>query len=260
MPLTPYMQGAEPYFHRGGPIGVLGLHGFTASPAEIRWMGEHLAAQGMTVYTPRLPGHGTQARDLARTHWQDWYAAAVDGYHILRAQCDSVFVAGHSLGGMLGLLLAAEMPIDGLAVLAAPIVLQSKILKYTRWLKYVVRSTNQGDKTAFPQRVREEQARRGEPELGRVRYDEWYNAAVYQLYALSLAVYEHLPQVTPPLLLLYSLGDVTVPPAQGDVVANRVASKTIERHTLQTCDHILPQDVEREQVFALVTDFIQRHA
>src|SRR4030095_16396304 len=95
------MPGAEPYFHRGGKVGCLCLHGFTASPAEVKWFAQHLAAEGYTVYAPRLAGHGTRPQDLARTRWTDWYASASDGYHLLRQQCEKVFVCGMSMGGLL---------------------------------------------------------------------------------------------------------------------------------------------------------------
>jgi carboxylesterase len=256
----PYMPGAEPYFHRGNAVGCLCLHGFMASPAEVRWLGVHLAQQGMTVYTPRLAGHGTDYTDMARMQWQDWYHAALDGYHILRQQCERVFVAGLSMGGMLALLLGASVPVDGLAVLAAPVIFHSRQMANAHWLKYLGAYTKQPDRSNLPQLIREEQARRGELVLGRVRYDDWSTHAVGQLYALSLAVRTQLAQVTAPLLLVYSEADQTVSIENRAIVAREVGSKTIEQHTLHTSEHILTQHVERETVFALVADFIARQA
>ncbi len=254
------MSGAEPFFYRGGAVGCLCLHGFTASPAEIRWLGEHLGQQGLTVYGPRLPGHGTHHRDLALTRWQEWYMGALDGYMLLRAQCEQVYVVGHSMGGMLALLLAAHQALDGVAALAAPIVFHSRMMAQSRWIKYVLPFTDQTDRSGLPDIVREEQARRGEPTLGRVRYNMWPTSAVAELYALANVVYQHLPQITAPLLLVNSAGDKTVSLENRDVIAARVKSKIIECQTLQISNHILPQDVERETVFAWVSDFIQQNA
>jgi carboxylesterase len=75
--LPAIMPGAEPFFYRGGSRGILLLHGFTATPAETRWLGQHLGGEGYTVFGPRTPGHGTDPHDLARYRWQDWYAAAI---------------------------------------------------------------------------------------------------------------------------------------------------------------------------------------
>ena len=71
MPLIP---GAEPFSHDGGPVGALVVHGFTGSPKSMRPWAEHLAAAGLSVRLPRLPGHGSTWRDMAVTTWDDWYA------------------------------------------------------------------------------------------------------------------------------------------------------------------------------------------
>lgn len=257
---APYMQGAEPFFQPGNGVGCLVLHGFTASPAEVRWLAQYLGGCGFTVYAPRLAGHGTNPRDLTRTTWHDWYASALDGYHLLRQTCEQVFIVGHSMGGMLALLLSTELEIAGVAVLATPIRFSSRAMANARWIKYALPYTNQPDTTSLPQLIREEQTRRGEAPLGRVRYDLWSSAAVAQLYALANYVDSQLPQVKAPLLLIYSHGDTTAKVWQGDHIAAKVASQHIERRTLENSGHIVTQDVEREQVFAWVAEFVQQIA
>jgi carboxylesterase len=249
-----YMPGAEPFFHRGGSVGCLVLHGFMASPNEVRWMSQHLAAAGHTVLAPRMPGHGTYPSAMARMRWQDWLATVMDGIHVLRGACDSVFVVGHSMGGTLGLLAAARESIEGLAAMAAPIELRGPAS--WGWLKYILPYTDQTDKTHLPPLLKEEQARRGEPVLGRVRYDRWSTGAVHQLYRLVQAARIALPDINTPLCLINAAQDPTVAFHQQDIIAKNVSSKVIECHTLENGGHILPQDVERERVFELVAAFI----
>ncbi|GMA89108.1 esterase [Angustibacter aerolatus] len=55
----PVLPGAQPWSSDGGDVGALVLHGFTGSPQGVRPWGEALAAGGLTVRVPRLPGHGT---------------------------------------------------------------------------------------------------------------------------------------------------------------------------------------------------------
>ena len=62
----PVMPGAEPFSHSGGTTGVLLCHGFTGSPQSLRPWAEYLAAAGLTVCLPRLPGHGTTWQEMAR--------------------------------------------------------------------------------------------------------------------------------------------------------------------------------------------------
>lgn len=253
-------EGAETFYCRGSSVGCLVLHGFMASPAEIRWLCLALADQGHTVYGPRLPGHGTNYRDMARLRWQDWYSAALDGYCLLRSQCEQVFIVGHSMGGVLALLVGAAVPVEGLAALASPAGFRSRAMQYAHLLKYALPYTDQRDKTNLPQIVREEQARRGEPVLGRVRYDTWSTAAVSQLYQVAGVMFNRLPAVTAPLLLVYSKADRTIPLDNMDVIAARVSSPVVEKHCLERSDHILVQDVERDLVFQHVINFINTHS
>jgi carboxylesterase len=255
--VTTYLPGCEPYLAMGGDVGCLVLHGFTATPSEVRWLAEHLAGQGHTVYAPRLAGHGTTPEALARTRWPDWYATALDGYALLRAHCRRVFVVGHSMGGLLALMLASDRPVAGVAALAAPIQFRGP----ARWswlIRLFAPYTDQSDRTGFPERLRRAQAERGEAPVGRVRYDRWPTRGVAELVALSDATRARLPQVSAPLLLLYSERDPTVPLSDADLIVERVASRDVERHTLTACEHILPQDVERDRVFALTAAFVAR--
>lgn len=102
----------------GGPAGgtttvaVLLLHDFGGSPANLRPWGEALAAAGVAVSIPRLPGHGTRWKDLNQTGWPDWYAKADAALTDLRARYDQVFAMGLSVGATIALRLAALRPDD----------------------------------------------------------------------------------------------------------------------------------------------------
>ena len=88
------LPGAEPYSHQGGSTGVLLCHGFTGSPASLRPWAEFLAAAGLTVSLPRLPGHGTTWQEMNRTRWEDWYAEVDRAFGELQATTDDIFVHG----------------------------------------------------------------------------------------------------------------------------------------------------------------------
>src|SRR5262249_23658650 len=77
---SPVLTGAEASSAEGaasGPearqrTGVGVIHGFSGSPVSTRPLAEALAALGFRVEAPRLPGHGTHPRDMARTRYADW--------------------------------------------------------------------------------------------------------------------------------------------------------------------------------------------
>src|SRR5919109_4608653 len=104
--VMPVLPGAEPFSHEGGRTGALLCHGFTGSPQTLRAWAEYLAAAGLTVSLPRLPGHGTTWQEMARTRWEDWYAEVDRALSDMRPRTDEIFVMGLSMGGCLALRLA----------------------------------------------------------------------------------------------------------------------------------------------------------
>jgi carboxylesterase len=89
---------AQPFHADGGRVGVLFCHGFTGSPWSLREWAQVTADAGYRVSLPRLPGHGTTWQELNVTEWRDWYGEAEQAFLELRAHCDTVFVAGLSMG------------------------------------------------------------------------------------------------------------------------------------------------------------------
>ncbi len=255
-PLPTIVPGAEPFLLAGGDVGCVCVHGFGAAPEQMRWLGESLHARGLTVYAPRLAGHGTQVELMGRQHWLDWYEDVIDGVALLRGRCRKVFVAGLSMGGVLALRAAAENQIDGALVLASPMRLNIPLRRLlpvakTVWRYYPL--TSQG----LDGRVRALQRDMGRREVGTAAYRErWPVAAIAQLDALVEDTRRHLSAVRVPLLLVYSHGDRTVPFGNMAIVAQGVSSQDVVQRTLDHSDHILTQEDERETVYAMVWDFL----
>jgi carboxylesterase len=251
------LAGGEPFFYRGNEIGCLCIHGFGASPDEVRWYGEYLAEQGYTVYGVRLPAHGTDYQDMSRAHWSDWYNAVFDAYLVLRAQCEKVVVCGLSMGGLLSLLLSAWGDVDGVIVMGAPIELENMDVLSKAWLiKYPRPYIEAGDTSELPHIINEERARRGEPLRGRVRYDRWATNGVQQLHDLIVQTREVLTAVHAPVLVMYSVNDQTVPISNQQMLIDGLLNASITSHTYQVSGHILTQDVERQDVMSRSADWI----
>jgi carboxylesterase len=88
--------------------GVLLLHGLTGMPSEMRPLDRALTQLGCTVEVPLLPGHGATHRELLATGWSDWLGGARRAADGLAARCDTLVVAGLSMGALLATLLAAD--------------------------------------------------------------------------------------------------------------------------------------------------------
>src|SRR3990167_10894570 len=109
--------------------GVLAIHGFTATPECLESLTTPLRKKGFDVAAPLLAGHGSTARNLAHTTWQDWYEGVASEFRSLQETCDEVSVVGLSLGGLLSLKLASEFPVRRLALLATPVFLSGFMAK-----------------------------------------------------------------------------------------------------------------------------------
>jgi carboxylesterase len=61
-------------------------------------MAEYLAARGITVHCPLLPGHGELPNKLYKVTRQEWLDEAEEAFITARAGCDELFLMGHSMG------------------------------------------------------------------------------------------------------------------------------------------------------------------
>jgi len=98
---------ADPFVLGEGPDACLLLHGLTGSPAEMRPVGEALAAAGFRAVGPLLPGHGTTPEDLDITTRADLVQAAESALLSLEG-ARRIFLCGLSVGGLLAIHLAAR--------------------------------------------------------------------------------------------------------------------------------------------------------
>jgi carboxylesterase len=258
--IPPVRHGAEPFLMDGdadhGDVGCVCVHGFTASPEEMRWLGEYLNAHGLTVYGPRLAGHGLTPERMRTQHWMDWYDGARDGVILLQQRCRKVFAVGLSMGGLLSLRMAAAGLVDGAVVMAAPLYVENALMPYARFVKYVRRfiRVTPGDLDA---RVRAIQREMGREDYGRVAYDDLRPvASAEQLYNLMQEVRAHLGAIAVPLALIYSRADQTVPFGNLKLIVEGVRSADLVQHVLERSDHVMTQEIERETVYELVWQFL----
>lgn len=97
-------------------LAILYIHGFSASPAELRPLPEDLARRlGANLLAIRLTGHGQGGADLAAARAGDWWRDLAQGLAAARQTGRRVVVLGMSTGATLAAL-AARDPQMGAAV------------------------------------------------------------------------------------------------------------------------------------------------
>jgi len=246
------------YSADGGSCGALLIHGFTGSVAETRPMGEYLAARGLTVRCPLLPGHGTTPLDLTRIRWQAWAETVESALDDLQRRCQAVFVGGLSLGSLLTLWLGATRPgIAGLIVMAPAIKLQDRRMPLTLGLRYLLKYNPQGgmgdsDLPALAGRPG------GDPQAGeRIWcYDETPLWGASEVYLLQRRVCKLLPRIDQPVLIFQGRRDKHLNPQAAQIVHDRVASTDKTLVWLESSGHNVLADGEREALWARSYDWM----
>ena len=240
-------KGAEPFFFAGGSHGVLLLHGFTGSPADLLLLGRFLQRQGFTVLAPRLAGHGTTEEDLSRQTAEDWLDSARDGYAMLAGLCKKVSIVGHSMGGVLAFLLAAECKVHRIVSMATPVFIAPERgadrlppLKFCRG-RYV---------------PKHRRPMKDVPDAVNETYLTMPLVSIHELFDLMHTMMEALPRVTRPTLILHSVADHTADPKSAAYLAEHIASERKAVVYLKRSGHLLPLDQERDKVFALTAKFL----
>jgi carboxylesterase len=248
--MSSVLPGAEPFDHAGGPVGVLLCHGFTGSPQTLRGWAEYLAAQGLTVRLPRLPGHGTTWQDLATTGGDDWLAEVDAAFGRLADRCEQVFVFGLSMGGCLALRLAETRgrAVRGLVLVNPSLAPDTKLFLLAPVLKRLVRS--------LPG-IASDIKKPGGHELGYDRVPVRAAATLPKLWAVTV---RHLGEVTQPVLIYRSTVDHVVGPASMRVL---LAGLPADRVTVRECDdsyHVATLDNDAEAIFEGSLKFVQDHS
>lgn len=201
-------------------LGILLVHGFTASPAEVLPFGEKLRDLGYPVLGARLKGHGTSPCDLRERRWEDWLESTKRSHEILSALAPRTCLVGFSTGALLSLMLAADK-LEGLAgavVIAPPIKVKDKAMTFVPFMHgaNTVARTMSG-KGIMPYH-------RSNPEHIDINYRNMPIQALYELGQLIKATEDRLAQVECPCLILQSTDDQTVDPKSARIVYESIGS------------------------------------
>lgn len=243
---NPHLEG-DSFFWPAGPVGVLLLHGYTATTAEVRLLARSLYENNYTVAGPLLPGHGDSPDTLNRCRWPDWVKAVQSSYSHLAAQCRRVFVGGESMGALLALYLASEQP-DIAGILTYAPALQVSRLTTVRahlaapFIPYVPKRTLHHD-----------------------AHGRWQGykvnpiPAFLQLTQLQRVVRQRLLAIRQPLLLIQGRLDTAIDLHGVGVLYRQIGSAVKELHWLEHTGHlVLLEPGQFDQVISLTLHFMEK--
>jgi carboxylesterase len=241
---------------KGSDKAVLLIHGFAATPYDLKPLAIALNKEGFAVYAPLLPGHGTSVRDFARSGEKDWLAASDKAFDELSRKYREVYVVGFSMGGDIALDIAAKKKPAGVVLLAPCVFINGRnnfitpeysIEHLSRFLltDYIISKPS----FCFDKKALE----------GRPVYDLFPIKTLRELVSLEESVRREVPEVKEPLLVIQSKNDPTVDISGPDYIMDRVSSKDKGVFWVEKSGHLLCLDEEKERVIKKVSEFISEH-
>jgi len=227
------------------------IHGFTGTPKEMRWMGEHLAGQGFTALGVRLSGHATQPEDMIRSRYQDWVASVEDGYNLLSGITDRIFLVGLSMGGILSLLMSTRLKVAGVFAMSTPYCLPDDprlpfIKQISRFIKFMPKNNEAPDAGWFDK----------QSFLEHVSYPLNPVRSIAELNLLMAEMRSVLPSVNVPVFLVHSRNDNYVIKDSMQLIYDNLGTTDKQTLWVEGSGHVIPREPAREQVFKAATDFI----
>lgn len=222
---------------------VVLVHGFSATPREMRPLANTLVTHGFAALGVRLPGHGTSPEDLSRRSYQEWVTTVHAALDIAGTRAPRVYAAGLSTGAMTLLAAAKTADLQGMILMAPFLRLQHPLAPLVWFLRHLVHY----------------ETRNIEAELLPFYYARRPLKAIHQLMRLIAKVRRLLPQLTTPALVLASKGDQTADCKSAIRLFEKLGShpKQIELFGEEVPHTMLGDDnPQRDRVIGLCLDFL----
>jgi carboxylesterase len=245
---NPHLEG-NAFFWHAGKTGALLIHGYTASTAEVRPLGEYLHQRGYTISAPLLPGHNTSPDDLNRQRWHDWTDAVERAYQELKAQCERVFVCGESMGGLLALYLASEHPE------IAGVVVYSTALRIANHDATMLRARLLH---RFIPHVKKQEREPSDADARWRGYTVNPVPALVQMSKLQDQVRQRLPRIHQPIVVMQGRRDKSIDLQSGEIIMHEIGSTQKEIHWFDNSTHCVILDCEWEHAAEMTWKFIQK--
>jgi carboxylesterase len=260
-PATGVWRGCEGFGFDGAPgseAGVVLLHGFLGTPAELKGLAGALHQAGYAVRAVRTPGHACSPEILRSSDRHAWRAAARDAVAFLRRHgAKRVAVVGFSVGGLLAAHAAAETEPDAVVLLApwngvtgygwVPMAPTAAAAWLAPLLPYVPKPAGLGglsDPSLVPP----------------PHYRHAPLAAVGEIEALRLEVAQQdMPRITSPVLTIIVRHDIVASPDGALELMAGCRAPAQEIEWLERSGHVVDRDVEREAVRRKVLEFLAAH-
>ncbi len=216
------------------PLGVVAVHGFLASPAEMHGLGRRLATHDLPVIGVRLKGHGTSPWDLRERSYEDWLDSVRRGYAIMSALAQRACIVGFSSGGALALLLAAggAERLAGVVAVNVPLYFRNPNMKFVPLVHRANRAVQRVSSFEGVMPFRPNQS-----EHPHINYHHMPVHGLYELTRMVDALEKGLPGIECPVHLVQGDRDPVVVPESAHRIAEGLERTEPEVRMIEAARH-----------------------
>lgn len=240
----PVIPGAGAFYYEGNEVGILLCHGFNGTPQSVHDVGADLMAQGFTVYAPRLTGHGTDPEEFKCSTYQCWYKSVVEGIERLRETCDTVVIAGQSMGGTLAVKAGLEKRVDAVVTINAA-------LSVPGYACHAIEET-----CRF---IEEDEPDIKASNVHEIVYDRVPTAAIRELLSLIDEVRPKARELRVPTYVIHSAVDNVVPPEDSIWLYEQIEAPK-QYMVLQNSYHVATMDHDWRELSRQIGSFCEQVA
>ncbi|RFU67391.1 alpha/beta fold hydrolase [Peribacillus saganii] len=226
--------------------GCLCIHGFTGSPFEVNPLAEFLGNHtDWKFVVPTLPGHGENG-SLKGVRYTEWVDCAEQALQSLLEECETVFLIGFSMGGVIACYLAAKYPVKKLVLLSAA----------ARYInpRQLVFDSMEMVKDAWNGKLRQNEL-----------YFRYKNkmlktpiTAAYQFRLLVAANRSVFREIRIPTFIAQGKDDGIVPPKSALFLFENISSPEKELRLVEKAKHLICHCEENKTLFCEILEFLLR--
>lgn len=250
------VRGAAPItLHRAGAPAVLLLHGGGDTPQVMAELARFLHDTGYSVRAPLLASHGRSLDALLEVSASSLFDEVKSEYDALRREHPSVSVVGLSMGGALGVRLAAEHDQDMRSlVLLAPYLdmphFARRLAETSDYWRWLVPYFPSGGGQSIHDRAAAARA------LG---HGILTPAALRAFYDTMSAASAALTRVRAPTLVVQSREDNRISAESAELAFGRLGATDKKLVWIDGAGHVITVDFGHDRVFRHVAGWLETH-
>jgi carboxylesterase len=255
---------------------VLLIHGITGTPSEMRYFGKGLNKAGFTVFCNTLPRHCSTLGELKKVTWQEIVDACIEDLKTLKKEYAQVFVAGISMGALVGVHLANKFPseVSGIIALAPTFFYdgwalhKGKVFMHITWHIPFIRNAID-IREGWPYGLKDEYTRENIERFYKHAKASNFSkkvflfgspffpmACLYQHYLFTKIVKKELASVKTPILIIHAKEDDMTSIKNAEYLLENIASENKSLVRLKDSYHMITIDKEKDRVIAQTVKFL----